>query len=405
TPSALFPWEGIYVMELAVTTPGITVVDTVTFTVQGDLPVGDGDVFTFNTVGDFTAAFTSNGEDAWLETNGVGVFGSRALTAEPGRTVPGAAWNEGLPGGESRTLSLLFRWRTNDAAGGQPLFLGLAPSVNYVATLGNDSGTINNWHLYVSIDKNGPATPNRPRLRLSNRYDGGADTTLLSTVTDADLVEGRWYRLGLEIEYLEDGEYLVNGTLDDFGPYGNAFQSNLLTRTATLGNHELANTVSSHVIFGGQNAYNRGIAAIDNLSVGGVNPHAENSPFANWRSVHFTAEALADPALELTLWGALADPDGDGVVNLMEYAFGGDPWIPGSAFLPEISFDADRLQLSFHRLRGDIVYEVLSSHDLVNWTILATNPGGIGEVVTVTDPVVLPDAPRRFLRLRISEEP
>ncbi|MCW1915799.1 lamin tail domain-containing protein [Luteolibacter sp. GHJ8] len=43
--------------------------------------------------------------------------------------------------------------------------------------------------------------------------------------------------------------------------------------------------------------------------------------FQQWRELHFDAAMLADPDLS----GADADCDGDGTVNLLEYAFGSDP--------------------------------------------------------------------------------
>lgn len=45
----------------------------------------------------------------------------------------------------------------------------------------------------------------------------------------------------------------------------------------------------------------------------------------DWRIEHFAAADLDDPALEATVWGDAADPDGDGVINLIEFATGGNP--------------------------------------------------------------------------------
>jgi sialate O-acetylesterase len=47
--------------------------------------------------------------------------------------------------------------------------------------------------------------------------------------------------------------------------------------------------------------------------------------YQQWRDLHFAPEDLADPALEGALWGDAADPDGDGIANLLEYLFGSDP--------------------------------------------------------------------------------
>ena len=46
-----------------------------------------------------------------------------------------------------------------------------------------------------------------------------------------------------------------------------------------------------------------------------------------------------------------ADPDGDGFPNLLEYALGGDPAIPGGISLPTISHSGDTLSLTLVRLK------------------------------------------------------
>jgi len=42
----------------------------------------------------------------------------------------------------------------------------------------------------------------------------------------------------------------------------------------------------------------------------------------SWLMAQFSAADLADPAREATIWGPKADPDSDGLDNLMEYALG-----------------------------------------------------------------------------------
>ena len=42
--------------------------------------------------------------------------------------------------------------------------------------------------------------------------------------------------------------------------------------------------------------------------------------YQDWRQQYFSAAELANPAAEATLWGDLADPDQDGLANLLEYA-------------------------------------------------------------------------------------
>ena len=101
-----------------------------------------------------------------------------------------------------------------------------------------------------------------------------------------------------------------------------------------------------------------------------------------------------------------ADPDADGLPNLLEYALAGDPMSAASApsvthsLTPSLPYS---LRLTFTRHRADLDYAVEASSDLVTWTIIATNPASVGQSATVADPVPLAESPRRFLRLRVSE--
>jgi len=99
-----------------------------------------------------------------------------------------------------------------------------------------------------------------------------------------------------------------------------------------------------------------------------------------------------------------ADADGDGVVNLIEFALGSEPTDSASVAIPTVQVAGLRLQLTFQRARSEVTYTVEASGDLVTWTAIATNPGLVGQSVTVTDTVDVSTSnpPRRFLRLRVS---
>lgn len=121
-----------------------------------------------------------------------------------------------------------------------------------------------------------------------------------------------------------------------------------------------------------------------------------------------------------------ADYDGDGVKNLVEFAFGSDPKLGTSQFLtlsgntitsvglPSITTtgtgDQTRLRVQFLRRLNDstISYLVQFSDDLVNWTNAANAPSVIGsnstfEAVSVDDSVVLPAKTLRFGRVRVTQ--
>jgi hypothetical protein len=124
------------------------------------------------------------------------------------------------------------------------------------------------------------------------------------------------------------------------------------------------------------------------------------SAIAAWRWIHFGQSAATGSAADL------ADPDGDGVVNFLEYAFGSIPTNPASVSAPSLQVSGHSLQISFFRARSELTYEILASNTLApdSWTVIATNPGAVSATVPVvyTDTVSVSEIPRRFLRLRVS---
>jgi hypothetical protein len=123
------------------------------------------------------------------------------------------------------------------------------------------------------------------------------------------------------------------------------------------------------------------------------------TPLQAWRRENFGTTASAGPAADL------ADPDGDGLPNLLEYALAQDPLVPATEPNVRITNIAPALQLSFLRARAELTYIVEASSTLApgSWTVIATNPGAVSLTVpvTVTDPVAVSTESRRFLRLRV----
>jgi hypothetical protein len=146
---------------------------------------------------------------------------------------------------------------------------------------------------------------------------------------------------------------------------------------------------------------------------------------AAWQAQYFNAGELADPNIS----GPNADPNKNGIKNLLEYALGGVP--NGSAgsmgILPQLGRSAgNTLQLTFTRYldRTDITLTVQGA-DLPSgtWTDLARSTGGAPFVVlapgatapetgtgnargvTVTDLYQVTDHahPQRFLKLQVTQ--
>lgn len=123
------------------------------------------------------------------------------------------------------------------------------------------------------------------------------------------------------------------------------------------------------------------------------------------------------------------DSDGDGLVDLLEYAFAHVPTVADNATTPTtFSTSAGRLQITFPRDERavDLTYEVQASDDLGTWTTIAKSESGgavagangylpkitetsaspiasVGVIrqVDVRDIADLSSHPRRFLRMRV----
>ncbi len=134
---------------------------------------------------------------------------------------------------------------------------------------------------------------------------------------------------------------------------------------------------------------------------------AFTSGYATWRSVKLSASTNLGDADDL------ADPDGDGRPNLLEYALGSEPLAADSAAPASVAADlaTDRLTLTFNRIADSaLTYAVLAADDPSgpwsgpNAEIVFSSSGSsnLAGPVTVSDSVPLSSHPRRFLRLMVS---
>ncbi len=130
------------------------------------------------------------------------------------------------------------------------------------------------------------------------------------------------------------------------------------------------------------------------------------TPLATWRQTHFGTAQNSGSAANT------ADPDGDGLINILEYAFDTDPNVPNAN---PISFtqSGNYLTVTFKRTHPaptDISYAAEVCTDLVAdiWNSgpgytsqTVTNNGDGTETVTVTDLAPISSTPLHFLRIRI----
>ncbi|MFT6179564.1 MAG: sugar lactone lactonase YvrE [Akkermansiaceae bacterium] len=125
------------------------------------------------------------------------------------------------------------------------------------------------------------------------------------------------------------------------------------------------------------------------------------SPFLAWQQSNFASDA-GDPAIA----GAGADPSGDGVPNLLKYAFGLDPKVSSPDGVPIVEVSGGQAALVYTRVlsAGDLDYLAEWSSDLIEWkatdfteTILSS----VGDTERVAATLTTTAFSQRFLRIRV----
>ena len=134
---------------------------------------------------------------------------------------------------------------------------------------------------------------------------------------------------------------------------------------------------------------------------------------SDWRATHFTADELDDPALS----GATADPDGDGLANLVEYALKTDPRtrdVPPPVGIKIVEDAGQPYHAFFFRRRvpnPQIAYTPEVSTNLAGWRSTAADLVPFGtpsansdgtETVTYRSTTPATGLPTEFFRLRVT---
>ena len=102
--------------------------------------------------------------------------------------------------------------------------------------------------------------------------------------------------------------------------------------------------------------------------------------YENWQTVHFDSAELMNAEIS----GTDADPDGDGVVNWLEYAFDLDPKTPDAEGVPKLSSSEGEgggltLEYVFTQIKDttDLTYSVETSSSLGGWVELSAEAEGV----------------------------
>lgn len=126
------------------------------------------------------------------------------------------------------------------------------------------------------------------------------------------------------------------------------------------------------------------------------------STFAAWKFAKFASDA-GNPLIA----GPTANPSGDGISNLLKYAFGLDPLASGTDGMPVMSLSGGSLALTYTKVLGasDLIYTVEWSADLAVWSsagITEQVVGGDSETSEILATAPGAPASAKFLRVHIT---
>lgn len=222
----------------------------------------------------------------------------------------------------------------------------------YAVQVSNAYGTATGGDLNLTIDTDNVAA--RVSLSpVSQTAMAGTVVTLSAAVVGSPAPTFQWYFNGNAITGAEGSTLIIP-----------------VVSTSTAGSYYLRarNTIANA---GGTQTYTAYSAAAT-LTV--------TYPFDTWREERFTSLELADANVS----GPAADPDGDGYVNLVEYALGLAPKTAETSGLPTVTVDATDWIYTYTRPadRTDVTYTVEVSTDLTTWVapavpaaLIATDAG------------------------------
>jgi hypothetical protein len=148
-------------------------------------------------------------------------------------------------------------------------------------------------------------------------------------------------------------------------------------------------------------------APVGGANLGGQSTAVLNiieGPYDTWQIAHFGTNAN-NPSIA----GDLADPDHDGVVNLLEYAMALDPNVANSTRFPTGSITGNKFLMHFPRntSASDLTYVVEDSYNALDWTGLMTYTAGSGWVpnaggATISESAPVGTSPDQFVNVTIN---
>ncbi len=332
----------------------VTITDSGTLTVQSAVNVTVNQTPSSISVSPASVGLGSRGTQQFTAT-AKDQFGT-ALTTQPGFT-----WS--LTGSGSVTTSGFYT---------APFGSGTA-TVKATSGVTTGTGGVTVTNATPIVNTAAQATPAAPTgfstalAVLGADSDGGGEANLSYTWVATTVPAGA-----------PTPTFSPNGTNSAKNTTASFYQSGLYTFTATITDSGGLSTTSA------------------------VNVTVTLTPVNSWLSQKFGANA-GNPAIA----GLAADPDGDGLNNLLEYAFNSNPLAGEAAVFPTVEYDGVNVTITYQRNlnASDLTWQVQETTDFTSWnpasvteSILSTS----GDTQTVQDAVPIGSAGLKFLRLQVS---
>jgi len=256
---------------------------------------------------------------------------------------------------------------------------------------------------------------------LTQTYDGTAKIATATTNPAGKTVTFTYN--GLSTPPISAGSYTVVGTIVDTNYAGTSLSGTLVisqaTATIALSNTTQTYDGSAKGVTATTNpaglsvslTYNGSSAAPSDFGTYSVAASITDSNYtgtqsgsltiqgqtsSNWKAQHFTADQVS-----AGLSADNADPDGDTLPNLAEYALGTDPLVRNTP--PQPTYDANGLTLIFTRPKAlpNVTYAAQSSDSLGSWnavTLVVITDGPV-QTIQARDPLTSGNPSRRFMQL------
>jgi hypothetical protein len=126
--------------------------------------------------------------------------------------------------------------------------------------------------------------------------------------------------------------------------------------------------------------------------------------FALWQNMFFSQQQLNDP----TISGDAADPDHDGLPNLLERGFNLNPLLSSAYPALDAALGANYLSVIYTKVVGaaDLTYSIEKSADLTQWSLasptnLILSDNGVTQTIEARVPVT-PPSTKLFLQVRVA---